>query len=124
MPIFKQFTLFAAIMGIATGIFHYFQLLGAYPDFAWICYVFFTLLTFLTLYITSLSQKASTPVKGTYMILGAMGIKFLFSMFLILAYLLAVRPDNPRFILPFFILYLVFTVVETRYLLMMTKGKI
>ncbi|MEZ4883130.1 MAG: hypothetical protein R3E32_00245 [Chitinophagales bacterium] len=121
--ILKNVGLFAAIIGLGLGILHYLQLLGSNPDFAWICFVFFTILTFLTIYITSLSAKASSKVKGTTMILGAMGIKFIFSMFMILAYLLAVSPDSPRFILPFFVLYILFTVVETNYLLKITKGQ-
>ncbi len=119
--ILKNVVLFAAIVGLGLGALQYLQLLGAHPDFAWICFVFFTLLTLLTIYITSISAKASNKVKGTTMILGAMGIKFLFSMFLILGYILAVRPDNARFILPFFVLYILFTVIETNYLLKITK---
>ena len=119
--ILKNVLLFAAIVGACMGVLQYLQLLGTRPDFAWICFAFFTLLTFLTIYITSISVKASNKVKGTNMILGAMGIKFLFSMFLILAYILAVRPDDARFILPFFVLYILFTVIETKYLLQITK---
>jgi len=119
--ILKNTLFFTAIVGLLVGVLHRFQLLGSQPDFAWVCYVFFALLTILTIYITSISTKASSKVQGTSMIIGAMGIKFLFSMMMVLSYLLAVGPENPRFILPFFPLYIVFTVVETYYLLLMTK---
>lgn len=119
--IFKKVALFSVVVGLGIGALHYLQLLGSQPDFAWVCYVFFALLTFLTIYITSLATKASSKSYGTTMILGAMGVKFILSMFMILGYILVVNPENPRFVLPFFVLYILFTVVETNYLLRITK---
>lgn len=122
-PVYRQLALFSAVVGLVLGILHYLGKLGMYPSFAWVCYVFFTFLSFLIIGLIAMSNQSSTPGRAVYIVLGAMGLKFLFSILMVLTYILAVQPTKVHFIIPFFFLYIVYTSVETYFLMKVVNKK-
>lgn len=120
---YQQLSILTLFIGLVLAALQYFNLLGGYPSFSWTCFIFFSLITPLTILLASLSQKSSKASKGLYIIMGSMGLKFLMSLAIIIIYYLVVRPTEPKFILPFFLLYTIYTVLETKMLLQMTHKK-
>jgi len=116
--------LYSLGIGASLGALHYFDLLGAYPSFAWVCFLFFTCQTLFIIAMAGMGERMSSPSGGVSVVLGAMGLKFLFSILMILAYLLAVKPDTMIFIIPFFILYIIYTIIETYHLLQMRTNAV
>ena len=112
--------IFSLVVGLAMLLLQQQDKLGAYPDFAWLSYAFCTLMTFLVMMITQVSRKMSNAGKSVGVALGAMGLRFIFSLLFILGYVLFAKPANARFIIPFFILYFLYTALETYY---MAKNK-
>ena len=109
------------VMGALLAVLGSQHLLGSYPSFAWTCWGFFTLITPFVLGLAAMSNKSSTPQKSVGIVLGAMGIKFVFCLIMILTYVMIVRPTSPRFILPFFVFYVVYGVLETQFLMQIVK---
>lgn len=114
----KVFFSFALLIGGILIILQVLGLLDPFVLFTWLSYAFFVILTTLTLYFASLAVKMSNPNKGLYAIFGAMGVKFILSLTLIIPYALIVKPPI-TFVIPFFILYIPFTICETNLLLKM-----
>lgn len=119
LPVLKL----SLVIGLVLLGLQYLNKLGAYPGFAWLSFGFFTVLTMLILGISALSQTMSDPRKSVYVILGAMLMRFLFSGLFILVYIVFVRPSGVSFVTPFFVMYLLYTVVETRQLLSLSPQK-
>jgi len=121
--IYTQMALFSGFIAGLLGILHYFGKLGMYPGFAWVCFVFFTLLSFFVIALIAMTNQSSTPGRAVYLILGVMGLKFLFSILMVLAYMLAVQPQKVQFIIPFFFLYIAYSAIETHFLMKMVNKK-
>lgn len=119
--LYKRLLVVSGITGVILAVLHYYQLLGAYPDFAWVCWSFFSLITPFVLGLASMSNKSSTAGKAVYVVLGAMGLKFVFCLIMILLYAIIVQPESARFILPFFVFYIIYGIVETQFLLQLVK---
>ncbi len=117
--IYLRTLLFSLMIGAIAGALHYFNLLGMYPSFTWTCFVFFTLLSFLVIGLAGMSGSTSSGQKALQTVLLAMMLKFVFSLMMIVSYVLVVRPVDASFILPFFFMYTYYTVIETYYLLKM-----
>lgn len=119
--LYKRIFIVSLIIGILLAALHFANLLGNDPAFVWICWGFFSLITPFVLGLASMSNKTSTAGKAVYVVLGAMALKFVFCLLMILVYILAAKPESPRFILPFFPFYIIYGVIETQYLLEMVK---
>ena len=117
----RLFVLSAAIGALLAGL-HYFELLGPYPSFSWVCLAFFAAVTPLVVGLASMANATSTPSRSVYVVLGAMIFKFMLCVMMIILYYLAVRPDGPRFAGPFFLFYIVYAIVETRFLLQLVSS--
>ena len=52
-----------------------------------------------------------------------MGLKFLFSLFVIVLYVWVSKPQSAAFVLPFFVLYAIFAVFETKALIKNTDTR-
>lgn len=104
------------VVGIIMAALHHFQALGAYPGFAWLSYAFCSLLTLLVAGLTQLSYSMSNAGKSVVFMLGAIGLRFFFSLLFIITYIFLAKPTNARFILPFFVLYALYSGVETYFM--------
>ncbi len=121
--IYSKLLFFSIAVSITLGILQFLNKLGDYPGFAWLCYGFFTLLSFFIIYLIAMTNQSSTPGRAVNLVLGAMGLKFLFSILMVLGYILAAQPQTVHFIIPFFVLYTLYTVVETRFLMQVVGTK-
>ena len=119
--LYKRIFIVSLIIGILLAALQFGNLLGNDPAFVWICWGFFSLITPFVLGLAAMSNKTSTAGKAVYVVLGAMALKFVFCLLMILLYILVANPETPRFILPFFPFYIIYGIIETQYLLEMVK---
>ena len=110
---------------ISIGLFlvglHAFNLLGNYPNFVWVTYVFLSVLLFIVVAIAATSKNVKSPSQSLSIVLGAMVIKFSMSLLLIVVYVVFTRPENAIFIVPFFLLYPIYTAFEVHFLIQISK---
>ena len=119
--IFRQINVLCLSIGLILALLRSFQLLGGYPNFVWIVYVFLSILLFIVIAIAATSKNVKSPSQSLSIVLGAMIIKFSMSLLLIIVYVLFTRPENAAFIVPFFLLYPIYTVFEVHYLIQISK---
>lgn len=67
--------------------------------------------------LTAMGNKTSSSGNAIRVTIGSFIVKFVFSILIILIYYLAVEPSDKKFILPFFVLYILYTVAETAIIL-------
>ena len=91
--------------------------LGDYYRPSMILIGFYGLLTTIALYIASRALKASNAKSRSMAILGAVGIKLLFSIFLLLAIYVADRHNFHLFAYPWLVVYGVYLLFSTGWLL-------
>ena len=90
--------------------------------FTWISLLFFFAVTAITLYI-GLKGLEKSAYGFVASVNGIVLIKLLLSAALVVLYVVIERPKEPKFIIPFFFFYFVFTVFEIRQLLIAQKRK-
>lgn len=123
LPYFRPLIILTLLTGGVMAVLHLGGVLGEYKNFSWLCYIFFTLLTLLVMGISTLSKGMSDARKSVGLILGAMAMRFIFSLLFLLVYILFVRPKNAGFLAPFGVLYALYTIVETRALVRFSQQK-
>lgn len=112
--------LFSIGVGAIVALFHFTGLLGGHSQFTWSSFLFFALLTPFITWMGLRSNKTKTEMGSANMMLGATMLQFVLSIAFVLIYTLIVRPTSLWFVLPFFALYIAYTVLST-YLLMQMK---
>lgn len=83
--------------------------------FSWISLGFFAVISISTTWIVvgGSPKRKGDPVN--YFLLG-ITIKLLLSIAFVLIYALAVKPENKLFVAPFFVLYFIYSIMQTRFL--------
>jgi hypothetical protein len=81
--------------------------------FTWESLAFFFVVTLLlfVLALNGVRNRSHSSFMGT--VFGAMAIKFIICIVAVIVYLKVIKPDSIIFILPFFVMYVIFTVIET-----------
>ena len=97
------------------------ELMAPYFWFSWICLGFFILFTLAMYYFGSKSAKSENKNEFTNVVVGFMAGKMFLAAMTILMYSEIVQPTSKIFILPFFIVYIIYTAFETYF--MMKVGK-
>ncbi len=90
--------------------------------FTWIALVFFFLVTTISLYI-GLKGLEKSSYGFVASVNGIVLLKLMLSVMLIIVYMLITKPEDPVFIVPFFLFYIFFTVFEVRELLIAQNKK-
>ncbi|MBK6484419.1 MAG: hypothetical protein KBF32_02325 [Chitinophagales bacterium] len=109
-----------ALLVVIAGLL--FPAITSFQDFTWLSFLFFSLLTALTLYI-GLRGLEKSSYGFVASVNGIVLLKLMLSVVLVLVYVIVTRPKEPQFILPFFLFYILFTVFEVRELLLAQKAK-
>lgn len=111
----------AALSGAITALLQTLNALGSYPAFAWICYLFFTAITLLIIFLAALVRDTKNQQQFNYVIFGSFFLKLLLSLAVIFTYVAFAHPQSAAFITPFFLYYVVFAIPETLCLMQMSK---
>lgn len=103
-------------------------LLGAFPffksirEFAWISLLFFMITTVLVYFLTLSGLRRKKHSSFLYFYFGSLFLRFMLSLLIIVGYYLIVRPDEIYFVVPFFLMYIGYTAVETHSLIRLSNA--
>ncbi|MEO6167372.1 MAG: hypothetical protein ABIO46_05925 [Chitinophagales bacterium] len=121
--IFSRLIIYTAAIAFIVALATYLiPAMASYQNFTWISLAFFSLITALTLYI-GIKGLEKNSYGFVASVNGIVLVKLMLSVVLVLTYVLIARPKDPKFIIPFFVFYILFTVFEIRELLMAQKIK-
>lgn len=117
----SRFLLFLGIVSACTaiGLFLLNLLPGfqVHAPFAWGTLVFFILFTLLAFWYGNMAARSSNKHQFTNAFMGLTMIKMLFSLMIVVGYFFLAKPSDKLFIVPFFGIYLIYTVFETALLM-------
>jgi len=120
---FRQLSIISILTAIVLFGLNQWSLLSPYQDFSWISLSFFVLLTLAMYGVGSLTAKSKSSAAFTGTILGFTFAKMLFSLVIVIAYFKYMKPSSKVFVIPFFLVYLVFTSFETWFMMKLGKHK-
>ena len=89
------------------------ELLAPYSNFAWISLLFFTILTAIVYAMYDKGALAKSNAVFMSMVFGAFGVKMMVSVIFLIIYFFAAGRPALWFVLPFFLHYMVYTALET-----------
>ena len=109
---FKYLAVLTFILALAIVLLSFIPFFQGHLAFSWSSWGFFTLFTIGVYFLAN--QAAQSPNLNTYssVILGVIFIKMVFIIFIVLIYKKLMDPGSPWFLVPFFIIYLSFTIFE------------
>lgn len=118
-----QLTLLSIVVWGLLVILHQVPGLGEEQDFSWITWGFFILLS-MVMFVLS-KKTALDPNKNLFLsmsiFLGA--TKMLLSVVLVIGYSYVMKPEGQGFVIPFFLIYLCFTIFETYFMMKLSYEK-
>lgn len=125
MPV-KQFTIQLILYSLLSFVllmgFHHF-VDSSQPNFSWLSLAFFILFSALMYFFGWQTSTSSDRNAFTRTVIGFMALKMFFSVILVATYVKLNEPDSKFFLIPFIIVYLVFTSFETYFMSRLGKRK-
>ena len=104
-------------------ILHQFPNFQLYSGFSWLSLGFFILLSILMFRIGIVSVNSSDRNAFSRTVLGFIAGKMFLSVLIVVVYVEWTQPDSRHFIIPFLIVYLIYTVFETHFMMKMGRMK-
>jgi len=120
---FRQLFITSILTAIVLFGINQWSVMSPYQDFSWMSLVFFVLFTLAMYGVGTLTAKSKSTTAFTGTILGFTFGKMLFSLVLVVSYFQYMKPSSKAFVIPFFLVYLVFTVFETWFMMKLGKSK-
>lgn len=120
---FRQLSIITLLTAAVLFALNQWSVLSPYQEFSWISLAFFVLLTLSMYVVGTLTAKSKSTAAFTGTILGFTFGKMLFSVVIVIVYFQYVRPSTRAFVIPFFLVYLVYTAFETSFMMKLGKEK-
>lgn len=120
---FKQLGVLSAILALCLFLLHTFTPFKAYSTISWLSLALFIVLSigmYLGGFNAAMSENKHT---FTNAVLGFTIGKMVLSVIVILGYNEIFKPESKLFIIPFFVIYVIFTVFETYFMMKLGKMK-
>ena len=95
--------------------------IGAYSNVFWMSIVFFFLLSIVMFFLGKKAAVSKNKYAFTNINIGFTGGKLFLSTILLVIYYKIASPEDNFFIVPFFIVYLVYTAFETNFMLKLSR---
>ncbi len=112
----KQLSLLSLLVAILLFALHYTPQIAPYSGISWLSLLLFILLSILMYYFGDQAAKSDNKHTFTNVVIGFMAGKMFISLMLIFLYKKLVEPETSWFVLPFFLVYLFFTIYETYFM--------
>ncbi len=97
---------------------------GAYAALGWIGLFFFVALSITMFYLGKMTAGSDkSRMAFTNMVLGMIFGKMILAMLIVFTYAQEVKPETKLFLVPFFIVYLIYTIFETWFLMKLSYIK-
>ena len=116
-----QVSIYAALAAGLAWALHLWPRLSPYTELSIWAWSFFVGLSWVFFFMAQAAAKAENPNTFSSVFFGLTGLKMLLSLGLIFAYQALQQPEDSVFILPFFLQYAIFTVLEVRSLSALAK---
>jgi len=113
-------TLFASA---AMYLFGLWEVTATYQGFSFFSLGAFVLFTLAVYFVALAAVRSKSPTAFVQAIIGILAFKLFGAVLLILIYDRLFEPETRWFLLPFFTLYLIYTILETFLLMQMSKQK-
>lgn len=91
--------------------------------FSWVCLGFFLFFTIGVYFLANKAAHSPNLNDLTSVIVGVIFLKMVFIIIIVLIYKKTMNPDSPWFLVPFFLIYLVFTIFEVYFMTKLAKTK-
>lgn len=115
---YRQLGLLTFFVSVALFFLHqFFPLFGEHQVLNWSLLLFYFLTSILLFTVGKKLAVSENKNAFTLFIMGAVFVKMMLSMAVLVVYLKFAHPSSKYFILPFFVVYLAFTVFETYFLM-------
>lgn len=111
-----QLSIVSVLVLIVLMVLHTYAIFAPYQSLSWISWGFFILFSLVLFVLGTKGGNSSNPHLFGQIFLVATGIKMLISVTIILIYFLTTKPDNQYFVLPFFMIYLIYTSFEVYFM--------
>ncbi|MEM6723589.1 MAG: hypothetical protein AAF598_06095 [Bacteroidota bacterium] len=117
-----QLSLFAASVAGILGLFYLIPSLQPFLGFGWVTWLVFTVISYL-MYLLG-KRSVSSNQKGAFINMSMFfnGLKIGVSIILVLCYLRLFKPASQLFLIPFFLVYVLFTIFEIYFLSKLAKS--
>lgn len=109
--------------GLLLIVLRYSPLFYAYEDLSWWSVILFVVISVVMYYAGKWGIEHTNKNVFTNLLFGFIAAKMFLSLVLILMYYLLQEPTNKLFILPFFLIYVIYTVFECVYLTRLNQVK-
>ncbi len=110
-------------LGLLLFALHQLPALAPYASLSWVSCLFFVFFSILIFIVGYKAAQSSNKHLFTSVILGFVFGKMFLSIILLIIYHQIVQPTSNLFLVPFFIVYLIYTVFETYFMIKLGKMK-
>ena len=113
----------AALVALLLLFLHQFPAIGEYQSFSWISWLCFIGISFLMFFLGKWSamHRDRNLFVSISILLG--GGKMLLAVLLVIVYSKLMQPTSRAFVIPFFLVYLCFTIFETYFMMKLAREK-
>ncbi len=118
---FIQLGILSAVTALLLLLLNSNDKISPYSEFSWICFVSFTLLTVVMFFVGRQSAQSSRKNDFINIAMGFIGGKVILAAMIIVLYSKLVEPESKLFVLPFFVVYLIYTSYETYFMMKLSK---
>ncbi len=116
-----QLTLLSLVSGLFLVSMHFMPRIQADVLPSWIAWAGYILMTVAVFVLGRKTVRSSNPNAFTLLALSVIIVKLLFSAAIILIYVLTAEPVSNLFLLPFFLIYIAFSIFEARVFIVIGK---
>lgn len=110
-------------LGLILFLQGFFPPLQPHIGFIWACWGFFVLFTIGVYFLADNAAKSTNIHTFSSVVLGVIFIKMVFILMMIVVYKKIANPESLWFVIPFFLIYLVFTIFEVYFMNILGKVK-
>lgn len=116
-----QLSILSGIVALVLVLLNSHELIASHQSLSWISWGFFILFSIVLFYACSKSAKSENKNLFGQIFLVSIFFKMLLCALIIIAFVLLTKPPSVHFILPFFFIYLVFTIYEVYFVTKLAK---
>jgi len=118
---FKELSITSAAVAIVLLGVHQVPACQHLPPFSWSCWLFFIVFSIIVYAMGYQSARSPNRQKFTNTTVGFIFYKMMLSVAFVFIYVKVMEPTDSLFLIPFFIIYLCFTIFETHFMIKLGK---
>lgn len=121
---YTQLSIVSVFVALLLVMLHSTTAIAIHQVFSWISWGFFVLFCIVLYYLAALSTQSTDKGLFARVFLYSIFFKMLFSILIIVAYVLITKTKDMYFVFPFLIVYLFFTIFEVSFITKLSKTNV